>query len=192
MYQPMGNVVIKYFTSCKILGGPIKVGLFTVKYGNYFEDVSCSEFCVPHWKKTVKQSVATPPNPRLVPTSQVFPHHCRQPVPHAEMGDVSRSVKYRSSSPRPLAAQHQWRFVQEEAQSVQTEYARAHLDSSDIWLSSVFTIRLRSGVIKSYCKVCRGSYWSVIKGIPWFEQSQPAITRQPCTLGSTEEHDTAL
>ena len=100
MYQPIGNMVIKYFTSCKILGGPIKVGLFTVKHGNYFEDVSCSEFCIPHWK-TVKQSVATPPNPRLVPTSQVFPHHCRQPLPHAEMGDVSRSVKYRSSSPDP-------------------------------------------------------------------------------------------
>ena len=36
MYQPMGNVVIKYFTSCKILGGPIKVGLFTVKHGNFW------------------------------------------------------------------------------------------------------------------------------------------------------------
>ena len=103
MYQPMGNVVIKYFTSCKILGGHINVGLFTVKNGNYFEDVFCSGFGMLHWK-TVKRSfgsLATPPNRRLVPTSQVFPHHCRQPLPHAEMGDVSRSVKYRSSPPDP-------------------------------------------------------------------------------------------
>ena len=103
MYQPMGNVVIEFFMSCKILGGPIKVGLFNVKHGNYFEVVSCSGFCRLHWR-AVKQSLgclATPPNPRLVPTSQVFPHHCRQPLPHAEMGDVSRSVKYRSSPPDP-------------------------------------------------------------------------------------------
>ena len=89
--------------SCKILGGPIKVGLFNVKHGNYFEVVSCSGFCRLHWR-AVKQSLgslAKAPNPRLVPTSQVFPHHCRQPLPHAEMGDVSRSVKYRSSSPDP-------------------------------------------------------------------------------------------
>ena len=98
----MGNVVIKYFTSCKILGGPIKVGLFTVKHGNFWR---CFLFRILHTPLKSSQkslgSSATPPNPRLVPTSQVFPHHCRQPVPHAEMGDVSRSVKYRSSSPDP-------------------------------------------------------------------------------------------
>ena len=135
MYKPMGNVVIKYFTSCKILLGPIKVGSFNVKYGNYFEVVSCSGFCILHWT-AVKQSIgslATPPNPRLVPTSQVFPHHCRQPLPHAEMGDVSRSVKYRSSPPDPWQLNTSGGSYKKRPSPSKQNMREPSLASSDVW-----------------------------------------------------------